>query len=84
MTTVMTIVRNMEVSATQFKAKCLRMMDEVSQSGKPLVITKHGKPIVTVSAAKPVPQPLFGADAGSIDIVGDIMQPIPAQWDAAL
>ena len=83
MTMVMTMVSFMEISATQFKAKCLRLMDEVAQSGEPLVITKHGKPIVTVTAAKPVPKPLFGADAGSIDIVGDILQPISTQWDAA-
>ena len=73
----------MEVSATQFKAKCLRLMDEVAQSGEPLVVTKHGKPIVTVTATQPTPRPLFGADAGSIEISGDIVQPIPAEWDAA-
>lgn len=73
----------MEISATQFKAKCLRLMDEVAQSGEPLIITKHGKPIVTVAAAKRAPKPLFGADAGSIEIAGDITQPIPVHWDAA-
>lgn len=72
----------MEISATQFKAKCLKLMDEVARSGKPLTITKHGMPVVTVSAALPAPKPLFGADAGFIELNGDIVQPIQAEWDA--
>lgn len=73
----------MEITATQFKARCLKLMDEVAQSGEPLTITKRGKPIVTLAAAQPAPQPMFGADSGFVEIVGDIVAPVPAQWDAA-
>jgi prevent-host-death family protein len=34
-----------EITATQFKARCLRLLDEVAETGEPLVITKHGRPV---------------------------------------
>ena len=33
------------VSAGEFKAKCLKLMDEVNESGEQIVITKHGRPV---------------------------------------
>ena len=46
-TTVMTQILR-EITATQFKARCLRLLDEVSETGETLVITKHGKPVARV------------------------------------
>jgi prevent-host-death family protein len=37
-----------EITATQFKARCLRLLDEVAESGETLVITKHGRPVARV------------------------------------
>jgi prevent-host-death family protein len=34
-----------EITATQFKARCLRLLDEVAATGETLVITKHGHPV---------------------------------------
>ncbi len=34
-----------EITATQFKAHCLRLLDEVAETGEALVITKHGRPV---------------------------------------
>ena len=33
------------MSASEFKAKCLKIMDEVAASGEPVTITKNGKPV---------------------------------------
>jgi prevent-host-death family protein len=33
------------VAATEFKANCLRLMDEVAQQRRPIIITKRGKPV---------------------------------------
>ncbi len=33
------------IPAAHFKTNCLRLMDEVSQQRKPIVITKRGKPV---------------------------------------
>lgn len=37
-----------EITATQFKARCLRLLDEVAQTGETLVVTKHGRPVARV------------------------------------
>ena len=34
-----------QISASQFKARCLALMDDVARSGEPLVITKNGRPV---------------------------------------
>jgi prevent-host-death family protein len=34
-----------EITATQFKDRCLRLLDEVAETGEPLVITKRGRPV---------------------------------------
>lgn len=33
------------ITASQFKARCLRLLDEVEATSEPLVITKHGRPV---------------------------------------
>lgn len=49
-----------EITATQFKAHCLRLLDEVAQEGEPLVITKHGKPVARLGPIE-APRDLRGS-----------------------
>ena len=42
---------HMEITATAFKAQCLRLLDQVSQTGEELVILKRGRPVARVVAA---------------------------------
>ena len=44
------------ISATEFKAKCLQLLDEVQRSGQELVVSKRGRPVARVIAEKP-PKP---------------------------
>jgi len=44
-----------QISATQFKARCLALLDEVAASGETLVVTKHGKPVAQVVPVEPAP-----------------------------
>ncbi len=37
-----------EITASQFKAKCLRLLDEVAETGETLIVTKHGKAVARV------------------------------------
>lgn len=37
-----------QITATQFKARCLRLLDEVAKTGEALVVTKHGRPVARV------------------------------------
>jgi len=70
------------IAAGEFKAKCLKLMDEVAETRKPLVITKHGKPVVQViPVSEPKPR-LFGSMKGTGVILGDIVSPIDVEWDA--
>lgn len=43
----------MKVSATEFKAKCLSLIDKVESTGEPITITKRGRAVaqLTVVAA---------------------------------
>jgi prevent-host-death family protein len=37
-----------KVAATEFKAKCLKLIDQVRDTGKPITITKRGKPVAVL------------------------------------
>ena len=36
------------ISASQFKAKCLALLDDVAETGAEITITKRGKPVARV------------------------------------
>jgi prevent-host-death family protein len=40
------------VSVTEFKAKCLSLLDKVAKKGGTIIVTKRGKPVATVSPVK--------------------------------
>ena len=46
------------IKASEFKAKCLKLMDEVAETGQEIVITKNGKPVSRLAPyrAKQEPQ----------------------------
>ena len=68
------------VKASEFKAKCLQLMDEVAESGEEIVITKFGKPVAKLAPHRQKPTAFFGIDRGRIEILGDIVSPMPAEW----
>lgn len=37
-----------KITATQFKARCLRLLDEVAETGETLIVTKHGRPVARI------------------------------------
>ena len=76
------------IGAGEFKAGCLKLLDEVAHSRRSLVITKHGKPVARL-VPMPADVPLFGALAGSVlrddDHLrdDDLVAPLDVEWDAA-
>jgi prevent-host-death family protein len=40
------------ISASEFKAKCLALLDEVAETREPLVVTKRGKAVARVVPAQ--------------------------------
>ena len=70
------------IKASEFKAKCLKLMDEVAESGQEIVITKHGHPVSRLVPYRAKPKSLFGRDKDIIQIHGDIIEPIDMEWEA--
>ena len=65
------------IKASEFKAKCLKLMDEVAETGEEIVITKNGRPVARLVAYKcESSKKFFGADKGKLEILGDIISPI--------
>ena len=71
-----------EVSASEFKAKCLRMLDEVDAEG--IVITKRGKPVARLVAEPDMSltKRLYGKYRGKITVHGDIIYSTGREWRA--
>jgi len=81
-TIVNIIVIMNQVSISEFKAKCLGLIEEVHKTRQPLRITRHGKPVAEVVPAGPDRARKFvGAGVGTGTIVGDIESPI-IDWEA--
>ena len=69
-------------TASEFKAKCLKIMDEVAETGERVVITKRGKPVAELTQVRELRPPIFGAMRDTIKIIGDIEAPLDVEWDA--
>jgi prevent-host-death family protein len=73
------------IAITEFKARCLALLEDVARTGEPLVVTKRGKPLARVVAsggAKAVyPQSRL---SGTVTLHGDVVAPVlPREaWDA--
>ncbi|MGH7531905.1 MAG: type II toxin-antitoxin system Phd/YefM family antitoxin [Gemmatimonadales bacterium] len=71
------------IPAGEFKAKCLKLMDRVAETGESIIITKRGKPVAEVVPVESSdPGPLFGRLKGSITYQGDLISPIDVVWNA--
>ncbi len=71
-----------KIPAAQFKSQCLAVMDRVSQSGQPVIVTKHGKAVVKLVPAEIREDDIFGFMAGKARIVGDIETSAPlSDWN---
>jgi len=65
-----------EVAISEFKAKCLALLDQVQKTKKPILITRFGKPVAEVIPPSPKPAgDWIGSMKDTIEIVGDIVAP---------
>ena len=67
---------NQTVTISKFKATCLRLLDDVYKTGKPLLVTRNGEPIALVS---PPPPPKsddwIGSMRDKLELTGDVVSP---------
>ena len=70
------------VTASEFRPKCLALMDEVAETGGEIVITKRGKPVARLSAYRERPKTLYGKYRGQIKIHGYLDDSLDEDWEA--
>jgi prevent-host-death family protein len=73
-----------EIAVSEFKAKCLDILDQVQKTKRPVRVTRRGKPLAEVIPPSPEsPKDIFGFMRGSVEILGDIVSPAndPEDWE---
>jgi len=69
------------IPASLFKAKCLALLDEVSQTGLTMIVTKRGKPVAKVMPVGPTKEPdLLGSVRYESE--EDLLAPVDEAWEA--
>jgi len=70
------------IKASEFKAKCLRLMDEVAATGESITVTKRGKPVGKFVPMETPQRPPWGKYSSQLKFAGDVMSPIDVEWEA--
>ena len=71
------------ISASQFKARCLALMDDVAKTREALIITKHGKPVAKLVPFGGNGQPLFGLHRNQAsEFPLELIAPLDEPWSA--
>jgi prevent-host-death family protein len=72
-----------EIAISEFKAKCLALLEQVRRTRQPIRITRHGKPVAEVVPPEPAMDrsSMFGSMKDSITITGDIISPADDEDD---
>jgi len=71
-----------EIAISEFKAKCLSLLDQVQKTKKPILITRFGKPVAEVVPHFEHPAAdWMGSMRGTMEILGDIISPASDESD---
>ena len=75
-----------EIAISEFKTKCLGLIEQVRKTKKPIRITRFGKAVADVVPATPSAcrADWLGSMADTIKIKGDIVSPVmeESDWEA--
>ena len=75
-----------EIAISEFKAKCLALLEQVRKTKKPIRVTRFGKPVAEVVPPSPEAEPgdWLGSLADTMEITGDILSPVieEGDWEA--
>jgi prevent-host-death family protein len=71
-----------QLSATEFKSKCLSLIDNVQRTREPVEITRHGKPVARVVPVSQGAKGFVNPLKGSICFEKDLVAPTGEVWDA--
>ena len=70
------------IKASEFKAKCFAVLDEVERTRQAVVITKRGKPVAELVLHTAPKRNARGILKGRLEIIGDIISPIDVECEA--
>jgi len=71
-----------QISISEFKAKCLALLEQVQKTKKPILVTRFGKPIAEVIPPSPAPQKdWIGSMKDTFEIKGDVIGPANEEGD---
>jgi prevent-host-death family protein len=72
-----------KMPAGEFKAKCLKVMEQVRNEREEIIITKHGKPVAKlIPVEEKKAKSVFGYLKGTVKVSGDITKPLVENWSA--
>jgi prevent-host-death family protein len=75
-----------EIAISEFKAKCLALLEQVHKTKKPIRVTRFGKPVAEVMPPSPTARPAdwLGSMKGRMEILGDVVSPVidESDWEA--
>lgn len=66
----------MKISASEFKARCLALLDQVHEGGEPVVVTKRGKVLARLVPAGDVDERPWARLRGTATWHGDPLAPV--------
>ena len=69
------------LKASEFKARCLKLMDEVQKTGDEIVITKNGTPVSKLVPYRVQPSTLFGLHKGKIQSLDEDIFSTGEDWE---
>jgi prevent-host-death family protein len=66
------------IPISEFKTKCLSLLEEVNATKTPLRVTRRGKPIADVipPSLESAERHWIGSMAGQMEITGDVLSPV--------
>jgi prevent-host-death family protein len=70
------------IMASEFKSKCLKIMDEVAASGEEVIVTKNGVPVGKFVPYRRKPKSLRGLHSGQVRTNDDLVAPSGESWEA--
>ena len=72
-----------QMAISEFKAKCLAVLETVGTSGEPLLVTRFGKPVAQINPPPTTDRKnWFGCMEGTAVMMDDLIEPTGAKWSA--
>ena len=71
------------ISISEFKAKCLSLLQDLNETNETLIITKHGKPFAEVRPCAKDLQSALEKFRGSVVRQDDLVSPLDEEWEVA-